>query len=70
MRAHAAACPAPRRRVARAVAVGALGAATAGLLLAAAFATQTVAGELPAGVERTTAGRLHDFGTLLILRAC
>lgn len=41
--------------------------AVIGLLLAAVFTTQTVAGELPAGVERTNAGRLHDIGTLLIL---
>ncbi len=56
-----------RRRVARAIVVGGLGIAVAGLAIAAAFATQTVAGELPEGVTRTTAGRLHDFGTLLIL---
>ena len=35
--------------------------------MAAAFGTQTVAGELPPGVERTLGGRLHDLGTLLIL---
>ncbi len=57
----------PRRRIARALAVGALGLATAGLLLAAAFVTQTVAGELPEEVRRTTGGRLHDLGTLGIL---
>ena len=58
---------APRRPIARALVVAALVVATAGLLLAAAFATQTVGGELPAGVERTLGGRLHDIGTLLIL---
>ena len=41
--------------------------ATAGLLLCAGWTTQTVGGELPAGVRRTTGGRLHDLGTLLIL---
>src|SRR4051794_39657355 len=56
-----------RRRGARAVVVVALAVATAGLCLAAIFATQTVAGELPLGTRRTTGGRLHDFGTLLIL---
>ena len=43
-----------------------LGVAAAGTCVCAAFATQTVAGELPEGVVRTTAGRLHDQGTLLI----
>src|SRR3954454_25017143 len=55
------------RRIARAIVVVGLVAATAGLCLAAVFSTQTIAGELPAGVQRTTAGRLHDFGTLAIL---
>jgi hypothetical protein len=55
------------RPIARAVVIAGLVAATAGLCLAAAFTTQTVAGELPAGVQRTTGGRLHDFGTLAIL---
>jgi hypothetical protein len=55
------------RRVARATAVNALTAAAAGLVLATAFTTQTVAGELPVGVQRTTGGRLHDVGTLLVL---
>jgi Protein of unknown function (DUF998) len=57
----------PGRPVARALTVVALGAATAGLLVAAAFHTQTVGGELPAGVRRTVGGRLHDLGTLAIL---
>ena len=57
----------PHRRFARALTVVALAAAAAGLLVAATFATQTVGGELPAGVERTTGGRLHDLGTLAIL---
>ncbi len=57
----------PGRRVARALTVAALAAGAAGLALAAAFTTQTVGGELPEGVRRTTGGRLHDTGTLLIL---
>jgi hypothetical protein len=52
------------RPVARALTAGALGLAAAGLIVAAVFATETVGGELPAGVERTTGGRLHDLGTL------
>jgi hypothetical protein len=50
------------RVVAALVAVGAAGAVLCGL-----FATQTVAGELPAGVARTDEGRLHDVGSLLVL---
>jgi Protein of unknown function (DUF998) len=57
----------PGRPVSRTVAVAALATAAAGGVLTVLFATQTVAGRLPAGVARTTAGRLHDFGTLLIL---
>lgn len=34
-----------------------------GLVVAAMFATQTSAGELPTGVERDWAGRLHDVGS-------
>ncbi len=55
------------RPVARAITAGALAIAVAGTLLAAAFATETVAGERPPGLERTLGGRLHDVGTLLIL---
>lgn len=55
-----------RRRVARAITVASLAAAAAGLVVAALFATQTEGGELPAGVERTTEGRLHDLGTLFV----
>ncbi len=55
------------RRAGLRAAAACLVAATAGALLCAAFATQTVAGQLPAGVERTAAGRLHDLGTLFIL---
>jgi hypothetical protein len=49
------------------MAVSALAVAAVGAVLCAAFATQTVAGTLPAGVVRTTGGRLHDLGTGLIL---
>ena len=59
---------APRDRpVARALTAAALVAAVAGLVLAALFTTQTIGGELPEGARRTTAGRLHDLGTLFIL---
>lgn len=46
----------------RLVAAG-LGVACAGILLAAIFATQTSAGQLPPGETLTTAGRLHDIGS-------
>lgn len=55
------------RPVARALTTGGFAVAAAGAVLTAAFVTQTVAGELPAGVARTLGGRLHDIGTLLIL---
>ena len=55
------------RPVARVLTVAGFAAAAAGAVLAAVFATQTVAGELPAGVARTAGGRLHDLGTLFIL---
>lgn len=61
------AAPRGARPIARALIAGALAVATVGTLLCAAFRTQTIAGELPAGVARTTEGRLHDVGTLLIL---
>ena len=57
---------APQRPIARGITVVALAAASAGLLVAAVFATETVGGELPAGVERTLGGRLHDLGTLFV----
>ena len=57
----------PRREIARALTVLALGAATVGLVMTALWPTETIAGELPAGVERTLGGRLHDLGTLAIL---
>jgi hypothetical protein len=37
--------------------------AAAGVVVLAVFPTQTIAGELPVGVARTTAGRLHDVGS-------
>jgi hypothetical protein len=40
--------------------------AAAGTPLAAAFATITVAGELPVGETYTTAGRLHNLGAQLL----
>lgn len=40
--------------------------AALGTLVCACFATQTIGGELPVGVQRTTGGKLHDFGTQLI----
>lgn len=54
-----------RRHRLRAVAALLLVAAL-GTVVAAAFTTQTVAGELPPGTVRTATGRLHDLGTLLI----
>ena len=52
---------------ARGIVTAALCLSAAGCVVAALFATQTIAGELPPGTQRTTAGRLHDLGTLLIL---
>ena len=54
-------------RLARgAITGGALAVAAVGAVLAAFFATVTVAGELPEGASFTTAGRLHNLGSLLI----
>ena len=39
----------------------------AGLVMTALWPTETVAGELPEGAQRTLGGRLHDLGTLAIL---
>lgn len=44
----------------------ALGVAAVGSVMTAAFATVTVAGELPAGMTKSTTGQLHDIGSLLI----
>ena len=57
---------APRRPIARALTAVALAMASVGTLVAALFATQTVAGELQPGVQRTLEGRLHDLGSLLL----
>lgn len=46
-----------------------LGIAGVGLLLTAAFATQTSAGILPPGVQRTTGGRIHDLASLAAMVA-
>ena len=56
----------PARRIARAIAAFGLGLGAAGITVSAIFATQTVAGVLPEGVQRTTTGRLHDLGTLAV----
>jgi hypothetical protein len=40
-----------------------LAVASAGLLVTAAFKTQTSAGALPTGVTRSLGGRLHDYGS-------
>lgn len=54
------------RLAAGAVTTGTLALAATGAVLAGCFATVTVAGELPEGVTYTTAGRLHNLGSLLI----
>jgi MFS family permease len=54
------------RPIGRALAVLGLAAGAVGALTCAFFATQTVGGELPPGVARTTAGRLHDLGSAAI----
>lgn len=41
----------------------ALSLAALGIAIAAAFATETVGGELPPGAELTTTGKLHDLGS-------
>ena len=43
-----------------------LGVCVAGAVLLALFRTQTVAGVLPAGEQRTLAGRLHDLGGAVV----
>jgi hypothetical protein len=57
----------PERPIARAFVVAMLGVAVVGLVMAAVWRTETVAGELPPDVVRTLGGRLHDLGTLGIL---
>ncbi|HET6509754.1 MAG TPA: DUF998 domain-containing protein [Baekduia sp.] len=46
-----------------------VGVAAIGVVVLALFPTQTVAGELPRGVARTTSGRLHDLGSGLVTAA-
>ncbi|MEJ7797739.1 MAG: DUF998 domain-containing protein [Solirubrobacteraceae bacterium] len=60
----AARTPVPGRAMARLTAAAGLGIAAVGIVVAAIFATQTIAGVLPPDVQRTTGGRLHDLGTL------
>jgi hypothetical protein len=52
-----------RRRAPQAVVAVLLAVATVGMVLTASFATQTVAGALPPGVDLSTNGRLHDLGS-------
>jgi len=55
-----------RRRIARSVAQLGLAAGALGAVACAAFATETVGGELPAGAVKSTAGELHDLGSAFI----
>jgi hypothetical protein len=55
--------------VAHGLLVACIGAAALGMLVTACFPTQTIAGVLPAGVERSTAGRLHDLGSGAVMLA-
>lgn len=54
------------RRIAQAVSLAGLAAGAVGAVACAAFTTETVAGELPAGVVKSTAGELHDLGSAFI----
>ena len=51
------------RRLRDRLLTAALSLAALGIAIAAAFATETVAGELPPGTELTATGRLHDLGS-------
>jgi len=55
--------PAGRSRPLSVTLAALLALAAAAVIVLDAFPTQTVAGVLPAGVEWTTAGRLHDVGS-------
>jgi hypothetical protein len=44
-----------------------LAVAALGVVTLTVFPTQTIAGELPAGVARTTTGRLHDLGSAVVM---
>lgn len=57
------------RRLAGSVLSVALAVACAGLLVTAAFKTQTSAGVLPPGVEHSFVGRLHDYGSAIAFLA-
>jgi hypothetical protein len=54
------------RRIARSVVLAGVTAGAVGAVACAAFATETVGGELPAGVVKSTAGQLHDLGSAFI----
>jgi hypothetical protein len=55
------------RPIARGLTAGAFAVAAVGAVMCGLFTTETVGGELPPGVPRTTEGRLHDVGALLVL---
>jgi hypothetical protein len=55
--------------VAHAVLIACLVIATLGLLVTACFHTQTVAGVLPSGTQRSASGRLHDLGSGMAMLA-
>lgn len=54
------------RRLARVLVIGGVAAGAVGAIACAAFATETVGGELPAGVVKSTAGELHDLGSAFL----
>ncbi len=54
------------RRVAHGIVVAGVGAGMVGAVACAAFATETVGGELPAGAVKSTAGQLHDLGSAFL----
>ena len=54
------------RPIARGVVVAGVAAGALGAVACAAFATETVGGELPEGAVKSTAGQLHDLGSAFI----
>jgi hypothetical protein len=54
------------RRIAKCLTIAGLAAGVVGAVMCAAFATETVGGELPKGAVKTTAGQLHDLGSAAI----